>query len=91
MYEDIRLYSEIERYEIINVYDGEHYSNLINNDILIDEDGNFKMLLLNETNSRLSFFSKNDYKEIPWECVRKIGAKTIIIDADDNEIYNTNL
>ncbi|MHC1683187.1 MAG: YlmC/YmxH family sporulation protein [Clostridiaceae bacterium] len=90
-YEDIRLYSEIERYEIINVYDGEHYSSLSNNDILIDDDGNLKILLLNETTSRLSFFSKNGYKEIPWDCVRKIGSKTIIIDADENEVNYTNL
>lgn len=91
MYEDIRLYSEIEGYEIINVYDGEHYSSLGSNDILIDEEGNLRILLLNEANSRLSFFSKNNYKEIPWECVRKVGAKTIIIDADDDEINYTNL
>ena len=42
----LKLYSEIERYEIININDGEKYSSLSNNDIIIDENGNMKTLII---------------------------------------------
>ena len=39
MSENIKLYSDMERYEIINVNDGDKFNYLGNNDIVIDEDG----------------------------------------------------
>ena len=33
----------MERYEIININDGEKYSNLGSNDLVIDEEWNFKI------------------------------------------------
>lgn len=86
MNENIKLYSEIEEYEIINVNDGERYSSLSNNDILIDDDGKLKVIIIKNPKAKFNFFSKNEVLEIPWNCVKKIGAKTIIIDADENEI-----
>ncbi|ADL51540.1 YlmC/YmxH family sporulation protein [Clostridium cellulovorans] len=84
MSQNTKLFSEMERYEIININDGEKYSTLGNNDILVDSYGNLKLLLLNDEGSRFGLFSRSDYKEIPWHYVRKIGARTIIMDIDED-------
>ena len=47
MSNNVRYLSEIERYEIININDGEKYSGLINNDVIIDEEGKLKYLIVN--------------------------------------------
>lgn len=86
MSDNIKLYSEIEKYEIININDGEKYNYLCNNDIIINEDGFFKLLILNDTKSRFSFFGSNQFMEIDWAYVKKIGSKTIIVDIDDSLI-----
>jgi YlmC/YmxH family sporulation protein len=91
MSENIKLFSEMERYEIINVNDGEKYNYLGNNDILVDEDGNIKLLILNKDQNRFSFLSNKEYLEVPWEYVKKIGLKTIIIDADEQVLKKTKL
>lgn len=80
-----KYFSEMERYEIININDGDKYSYLGNNDVAIDEEGNLKLLLLNDMKNNFSFFSKGNFFEIPWECVKKIGSRTIIIDMDKNQ------
>jgi YlmC/YmxH family sporulation protein len=86
MSDNIKLYSEIEKYEIINLNDGDKFNLLGNNDIIIDENGEFKYLILNDNKSRFSFFGKTDFIEVPWEYVKKLGSKTIIIDID-NSMY----
>ena len=43
MEDNIKVYSEMERYEIININDGDKYSNLGSNDVVIDENGQFKI------------------------------------------------
>lgn len=91
MSDNIKLYSEMERYEIINVNDGEKYNYLANNDIVIDNEGNFKLLILTNNNNKFSFFSASEFMEIPWEYVKKIGARTIIIDVEENLIKKTRL
>lgn len=83
MSENLKLYSEMEGYEVINVNDGNKFSCLGNNDVIIDENGNFKMLVLTNNKSKIGLFSKNEFIEVPWEYVRKIGTKTVIIDADE--------
>ena len=77
MSNNVRYLSEIERYEIININDGEKYSGLINNDVIIDEEGKLKYLIVN--------------LEIEWENVKRIGAKTIILDVDSDMIKKTKL
>ena len=42
----VKYLSEIEKYELINVNDGEKYDYLLNNDLIIDDDGNFKYLII---------------------------------------------
>ncbi|WP_461204414.1 YlmC/YmxH family sporulation protein [Clostridium sp. DL1XJH146] len=81
----IKYYSDIERYEIININDGEKYNFLMNNDIIVDEDGSFKFLIIGETKTSFSFFKNNTYIELPWENIKKIGSSTIIVDFDKND------
>lgn len=87
----VKYLSEIERYELININDGEKYDYLSNNDLIIDEDGAFKYLIVNLAGGKFNFFTSKDFLEIPWDCVKKIGAKTIILDADDEVIKKVKL
>lgn len=89
MGDNTKLYSDIEKYEIINVNDGEKYNYLANNDVVIDENGYLKLIILNKTQSKFSLFSNNEFIEVSWDCVKKIGLRTIIIDADE-EIMKKN-
>jgi YlmC/YmxH family sporulation protein len=91
MSDNIKYYSEMERYEIININDGEKYNYLSNNDIVIDEDGNLVLLILNDTKSKFSFFGGNEFMEVPWEYIKKIGSKTIILDAEDSCFKKTRM
>lgn len=91
MNENIKYLSEIEKYEIINVNDGEKYDILASNDIIVDENGELKLLLLNVGGGKFGFFSSDEYYEIDWEYVRKIGAKTIILDVEQEMIRKANL
>ncbi|WP_368487636.1 YlmC/YmxH family sporulation protein [Clostridium sp. BJN0013] len=86
MDENIKFYSEMERYEIINVNDGNKFNFLGNNDIIVDSEGVLKMLILNDGRSRFSIFGKGEFIEVPWEYVKKIGTKTIIIDVDEKSL-----
>ena len=87
-----KLLSEISNYELINISDGEKYDYLQDNDVVIDSEGNLKYLVINIGRGKLSLFSASrDFLEIPWDCVKKIGSKTIILDADENEIKRGKL
>lgn len=87
----IKTLSEIENFEIINVNDGEKYNYLSNNDIIVDGDGRLKFLIVNLSNSKFTFFGGNEYLEIPWDYVKKIGAKTIILDVEEENIKRARL
>ena len=91
MEDSIKLYSEIERYEIININDGDKYSNLGSNDIVIDENGILKFLIINEASSKFSLFHNSDIVEVPWEYVKKIGSRTIIIDVDNDLLKKSRI
>ncbi|MBE6049001.1 MAG: YlmC/YmxH family sporulation protein [Clostridium sp.] len=87
-----KLLSEIGRYELININDGEKYDCLQNNDLIVDEEGNVKYLVVNVTGPKLSLFgSSKQFLEIPWNCVKKIGSRTIILDAEESDIKKTAL
>ena len=87
-----KLLSEIGRYELININDGEKYDCLQNNDLIVDEDGNIKYLVVNVGGSKLGLFGNSkEFLEIPWNCVKKIGARTIILDAEESDIKKTAL
>ena len=91
MEDNIKYLSEMERYEIININDGDKYSFLGNNDIVIDENGEFKLLLLTQSKSGFSLFKNNDVLEVPWEYVKKIGSRTIIIDIDGETLKRSHI
>jgi YlmC/YmxH family sporulation protein len=91
MSENIKYYSEMERYEIININDGEKFNYLSNNDIVIDESGNLKFLILNDSKARFKFFGGNEFIEVPWNFVKKIGSKTIIIDVEESVLKKTRV
>jgi len=93
MSENYVLYSDLERFEIINCNDGEKYGYLGNNDIVIDENGNLKLLILNVSKAKFSFFGGSEFIEVPWQCIRKINSKprTIIIDADESVTKRTRV
>lgn len=86
MSSNTKYLSEIEKYEIININDGEKYSALSNHDIIVDENGNLNAIVIAENTSLINFFNKGGFSEIPWQYVKKIGARTIIIDIDENHI-----
>lgn len=88
---NIKLFSEIEKYEIININDGEKYSTVSNNDIIIDDDGTMKTLMLSENSGRMNLFKKNDFLEISFDYVKKIGTRTIIIDVDEDAFKKSHL
>jgi YlmC/YmxH family sporulation protein len=56
MDDKIKFYSEMENYEIININNGEKYNYLSNNDIIVDENGSFKLLVIDNNKSRFNFF-----------------------------------
>lgn len=91
MNENLKLYSDIEKYEIININDGEKYSIVSNNDIIIDENGNMKLLILSGASQGLNLFSKREFSEVPWEYVKKIGTRTIIIDIDEDSVKKNSI
>ena len=89
--ENLKLFSEIEKFELININDGEKYDYLQNSDLVIDDKGNIRFLVIN-LGGKISLFGGNkEFLEIPWECVKKIGLKTIILDADEGDIKRTKI
>ena len=87
-----RLLSDLERCEVFNINDGEKYNSLGNNDILIDENGNLQYLIVSINQAKFSFFSNNnEFMEIPWDNVKKIGTKAIVLDIDYSSAKKTKL
>lgn len=91
MEEKYRYLSDMERYEIININDGDKYSILGNNDIVIDESGDLKLLLLSDGKSNKLFFKNSELLEVSWEYVKKIGSKTIIIDVEGETLKKSHI
>jgi len=88
----IKLLSELSGYELININDGEKYDYLQNNDLVIDGEGNLKYLVININKGKFKFLGNSrEFLEIPWECVKKIGARTIILDAEESDIKKAQL
>ena len=48
----------------------------------------FKIISLLLPNQKMSWFSKNDFIEIPWEKVLKVGIDVILVEASDLVINN---
>ncbi|URZ16246.1 YlmC/YmxH family sporulation protein [Clostridium felsineum] len=91
MIDNIKYYSEIEKYEIININDGEKYATVGNNDIIIDDSGKMISLIIGNNNTGFSLFSKHEFFEVEWQYIKKIGAKTIIMDVDNSVMKKNRL
>ena len=52
---------------------------------------NLKFLIINDGSSKFSFFRNNDIIEVPWEYVKKIGSRTIIIDVDNEFLKKSHI
>lgn len=78
-------YSELQHFEIINEFDGTKYNNIGDNDILINENGEFSALVIFKPRVKFSLFKSMDILSIPWHNVRKIGKETLILDYDFDE------
>ena len=83
---NIKYLSDLERFEIFNLESAEKYDNAQNIDIIIDEEGYLKFLVVGVSSGKFSLFSSREYVEIPWECVTKVGANVIVISADEGKI-----
>ena len=78
---NIRYLSELEKYDYLQ-----------NNDLIIDDEGNIKYLLIDASSSKFSIFGgSREILEIDWSSVQKVGAKTIILDADENSIKRAKI
>ena len=86
-----RLLSDLERCEVFNINDGDKYNSLGSNDILIDDNGNLRYLIINVNSAKFSLFSSNEFLEIPWDNVKKIGTKAIVLDIEDDQVKRTKL
>lgn len=82
MSKKLQYFSEMEKYEIINVNDGDRYNHLGNSDVIIDESGKLTKILLGGDNKISLFNNKVPSIEINWQNVKKIGRNTIIVDYD---------
>ena len=91
MSEKTKLYSDMERFELININDGDKYNYLGNNDVIINQEGELKFIILTEANHKFSLFKNSEIIEIPWDCVKRIGNKTIIIDIDSDEFKRSKV
>ncbi len=91
MNDNYKYYTQMERYEIININDGEKYNNLSSNDIVVDEEGYLRLLILSGAKNKFALWGNNDFIEVPWEYVKKIGTRTIIIDFEEQEMKKTKL
>ena len=85
------LYTNSKIFELININDGEKYDYLQNSDLVIDDKGNIRFLVINLGGKISLFGGAKEFLEIPWECVKKIGLRTIILDADEGDIKRTKI
>ncbi|MDD6794167.1 MAG: YlmC/YmxH family sporulation protein [Clostridiaceae bacterium] len=89
---NVKLLSELGKFELININDGEKYDCLQNNDLVIDDKGEIKFLIISLGSSKFGFLGgSHEFLEIPWQCVKKIGARTIILDAEESDIKKASI
>ena len=66
---------------IIDFSTGEKIGLLKSCDLEVDEEsGKINSILLPRSKFATLFSGDSDYTKIPWECVRKIGVDTIIVE-----------
>lgn len=69
--------SELQSKDIVALEDGKKIGNVI--DVLIDEKGNLKALIIQQSKFLNNFFSSQGETEIKWEQIKKIGEDVILV------------
>lgn len=75
------MLSDLGGKEIVNLNNGERLGIIADSDIIVDEKtGKILTLIVPERKLQFKLFAENDYIEIPWHAIRKIGNDMIIIE-----------
>jgi len=69
--------SELQDKDVVNVIDGKKIGNII--DIIIDNDGTMKGLIIEKSKFLISMFTAKDEMEISWKQIEKIGEDVILV------------
>jgi sporulation protein, ylmC/ymxH family len=68
--------SDLQDKDIVNVEDGKKIGKII--DVVIDEQGNMKSLIVQRT-KMLNMFSNASEIEVKWNQIKKIGTDVILV------------
>lgn len=68
--------SDLQDKDIVNVEDGKKIGKII--DVVIDEQGNMKALIVQRT-KMLNMFSNASEMEVKWNQIKKIGTDVILV------------
>ena len=68
--------SDLQNKDIVNVEDGKKIGKII--DVVIDEQGNMKALIVQRT-KMLNMFSNASEIEVKWNQIKKIGTDVILV------------
>ena len=68
--------SDLQDKDIVNVEDGKNLGKII--DVVIDEQGNMKALIVQRT-KMLNMFSNASEIEVKWNQIKKIGTDVILV------------
>lgn len=69
--------------ELVNLNNGERLGILADCDIIVDvKTGTLLTLLVPERKLQFSFFGQNEYQEISWESIKKIGNDMVIVEIE---------
>lgn len=69
--------SDLQDKDIVNVTDGSKIGNII--DIIIDNNGNMKSLIVQKSKFLTNLFSSKEELEIKWDQIKKIGEDVILV------------
>lgn len=72
------LLSDLQNKTLINIIDGKNIGSII--DIKIDYEKGEILSFIIEPNKKSFFSNKNNYTEIKWRNIKKIGEDVILID-----------
>lgn len=75
--------SDLQDKDIVNVEDGKKIGKII--DVVIDEQGNMKALIVQRT-KMLNMFSNASEIEVKWNQIKKIGTDVILVNIWYNEV-----
>lgn len=69
--------SDLQNKDIVSVIEGKKIGKII--DVVIDDKGNMKSLIVQKTRV-LNMFSSQSEIEVKWEQIKKIGEDVILVD-----------